>query len=83
MLDSEPTAAAIVCDRCFGPLHAFRIHDRHLAMISDLQRHKATIVCARCRAGLSGTGPTERDAIAAAVRRWQDRQAAPTPQEPA
>lgn len=77
------TLDTLACDRCGGSLQIARLHDRHLAMISDLQRHKATIVCARCRAGLSGTGPTERDAIAAAVRRWQGRQAAPTPQEPA
>lgn len=78
MLDNQPTAAAIVCDRCHGPLHEHRIHDRRLGMMGDLHRFKATIACTQCRAALSGTGPTEADAVGAAIRRWQDRQAAST-----
>lgn len=71
--------ADLACDRCGGSLQITRLHDRRLAMMGDLHRHKATIVCTQCRAGLSGTGPTEPDAIAAAVRRWQDRLAAKEP----
>lgn len=78
MLDNQPTAAAVVCDRCYGPLHERRIHDRRLGMMGDLHRFKATIACTQCHVALSGTGPTEADAVGAAVRRWQDRQAAPT-----
>lgn len=78
MLDNQPTAATVVCNRCATPLATCRIHDRRLGMMGDLHRFKATITCAQCRAALSGTGPTEIDAIDSALRRWQDRQAAPT-----
>lgn len=74
--------ADLACDRCGGSLQIARLHDRGVAM-GALHRHKAIIVCTQCRSILSGTGPTEPDALAVAVRRWQARQAPPIPQEPA
>lgn len=76
MTDNLPTGNAIVCDHCSGPLRAASVHDRRLGMMGDNMRWKAVIGCPACHRSLSGTGPEPGDAIAAAVRRWQDRLAA-------
>jgi hypothetical protein len=79
MTDNLPTGNAIVCDRCSGPLRVASMHYRRLDMADDDMRFKAVINCPACRRSLSGTGPEPRDAMAAAIRRWQDRLAAKDP----
>jgi hypothetical protein len=79
MTDNLPTGNAIVCDRCSGPLRLNRRTERDIGIINDTARWKAVIGCPACNRSLSGTGPEAGDAVAAAIRRWQDRLAAKDP----
>lgn len=79
MTDTIPTGNAIVCDQCGGSLRLNRCTERDISIINDTARWKAVIGCPTCHHSLSGTGPEPGDAIAAAIRRWQDRLAAKEP----